>query len=147
MRPSYHRKVRAQDYISLEFLLPWWEKVRMSVKAQNEILVSYSKWVTYKKSFQYFQDRPSCCLRNTRWGWKPRFDMPWHVATLIRRNTLCPYNFIFFGRGLIYHAHSKSVIARSSTLLWLDDVAISFRKIFLKKKMKFSRRKGHSSEW
>jgi hypothetical protein len=72
--------------------------------------------------------------------------MPWHVATLIRRNTLCPYNFIFFGRGLIYHAHSKSVIARSSTLLWLDDVAISFRKIFLKKKMKFSRRKGHSSE-
>jgi len=29
--------------------------------------------------------------RRWGWGWKPRFDMPWHVATLIGRNKSNPY--------------------------------------------------------
>jgi hypothetical protein len=49
---------------------------------------------------------------STRWDENPRFGMPWHVATLVKEwtkyITLCPYNFIFFGRGLIYHASGFS---------------------------------------
>jgi hypothetical protein len=47
----------------------------------------------------------------------PGFDMPWHVATL-------KINYW----GLIYHAQVRSVIARSSTVFRLDDVAISILK-------------------
>jgi hypothetical protein len=56
-------------------------------------------------------------------GENPIHDMPWHVATLYEdwAQYIVHLHFIFFGRGLIYHAHSKSVIARSL----LCDVAIS----------------------
>ena len=71
-------------------------------------------------------------------GENPRFDMPWQVATLYEDRALfiAPLHFIFFGRSLIYYAHSKSVIARSLTVFWLDDVAISSVKIFLSKRKK-----------
>mgnify|MGYP007011673604 CR=1 FL=1 len=47
-------------------------------------------------------------------GENPIHDMPWHVATLYEdwAQYIVHLHFIFFGRGLIYHAHSKSVIAR-----------------------------------
>jgi len=37
-------------------------------------------------------------------------DVPRHIAILLKNghNALCPYNFIFFGRDLIYHARGFS---------------------------------------
>jgi hypothetical protein len=34
----------------------------------------------------YFRDRPSCHFVAPDENKNPRFDMPWHVATLIGRN-------------------------------------------------------------
>ena len=41
-------------------------------------------------------------------GEKPGFDMPWHVATLKRAQYIVLQHFIFFGKGLIYHARKLS---------------------------------------
>jgi hypothetical protein len=37
----------------------------------------------------YFQDRYSCCLSAAVDDENPRFDLPWHIATLIKEWAQC----------------------------------------------------------
>jgi hypothetical protein len=47
----------------------------------------------------YFQDGPPYHFAALDEDENPRFDMPWHVATLIGRYKLCPYIFYSFVRA------------------------------------------------
>ena len=97
---------------------------------------NWSSPIGGKFIWRYFQDRPSCCFRGTRWQWK-----------YVNTNRFPPLAkgvrgiWVFF---LLRHCEEHSDVAIStihlvilrSPLFLPDDVRISSFKVFMKKKLK-----------
>ena len=80
-------------------------------KSGGNIEESLDRKMCIRDSFGIFRIDLHANLVTPNEDENPRFDLPWQVATLIKewaQYTLCPYNFIFFGRGLIYQARGFS---------------------------------------